>query len=102
MLMELWETIVNVAAGDDLPVQPCLLRFDWGLIRDKLLDGMGETGYDRYVQWYGSKKRRLDTELESESESESESEESTESLEPSRPSIRARPAGSSATVRRWN
>jgi hypothetical protein len=37
------------------------LQFDWQLVRDKLLTGMLDTGYDRYVEWYGGRKRRIET-----------------------------------------
>jgi len=62
---QVWEAIVDAAIGDGVHVQSNLLQFDWGLMRRKLVKAMGETAHDRYADWYGSTKRKLEEESES-------------------------------------
>jgi hypothetical protein len=82
-LCPIWKTIVTEAAGNDLHIQPYFWLFNWDVVWDKLGWGLCDASYDRFKNWYGATKRRLDTEAD------------TEACKST-----INPAGSSATVTR--
>jgi hypothetical protein len=81
-LSSIWEAIVAKAAGDDLHVNAHFRAFNWDCVREKLAQGLCDTGYDRFTAWYGSTKRRRDN------------------TEASQSTVKVKPAGTSTIVTR--
>jgi hypothetical protein len=59
-LQQLWDNIVRAANVDNIGVQPNTLQVRWDVVWKRLVAGMSDTAYDRYVDWYRGKKRRLE------------------------------------------